>query len=144
MNDKMSSDHGFASAEHSGKEDITKAEPSCGSACEADEIFRPVNFIPAEAYELIRTWELANLQEHELIPAVDFMDTDSLSGSQSSESVLQPILLMPEFEAPPKRFYRTFWKSRAKRLLQRERQRASCRAPMPISVDPDDGLQPSA
>jgi hypothetical protein len=140
----MSSNHGFASAEHSGKEDKIKAEPSCGSACEANEIFRPVNFIPAEAYELIRTWELAHQQEHEPIQAMDFIDTDSLSGSQSSESVLQPILLMPEFEAPPKRFYLTFWKSRAKRLLQRERQRASSRAAMPISVDPDDGLQPSA
>ncbi len=121
--------------QHSGKEDKMKAEPSCGSACEADEMFCPVNFIPAEVYELIRTWELAHLQEHELIQAVDFMDTDSLSESQSSESVLQPNSLMPAFEAPPKRFYRTFWKSRAKRLLQRERQRqsASSRAAMQIT-----------
>ena len=128
---------GFTSAENTGRGDAMKTEP----ACEADQTFRPVNFIPVEVYTLIRTWELAQAhQQRKPNQAIDStMDTDSLSDYQSGESVMQPMLSISVSEAPPKRFYRTFWRSRALRILQVEREKILRRAARSSSDASDNG-----
>ena len=109
---------GFTTSNRAGSEDQVRLK----SAYEGEAISCPVNAIPAEAYEL-RTWELPHLQHHELDQATDLMATDLLSDCQSGESVLQPMLWMSVSKAPPKRFYRTFWRSTARRILQVEREK---------------------
>ena len=105
---------GFTTSNRAGSEDQVRLK----SAYEGEAISCPVNAIPAEAYEL-RTWALPQLQHQ----ATDFMATDLLSDCQSGESVLQPMLWMSVSKAPPKRFYRTFWRSTARRILQAEREK---------------------
>jgi hypothetical protein len=99
------------------------------SACGADEIYRPVNFIPDEVYEMIWTWEISCLKQRELASAVDSMEIDSFSNSRSSDIDYQSI---PEF-APPKRFFRTFWRSLTRRLVQHEINSAIDRVTMSCS-----------
>ena len=98
------------------------------SACEADEICRPVNFIPDEVYELIRKWELAYLQQQESAQTIDSMDTESTTDHRLNESIYEPMRLMSISEPPPKRFYRTFWRSVTRRILQLETQNSINRA----------------
>jgi hypothetical protein len=105
---------GFTTIVRAGSGDSLKSEPSC----EATEIYRPVNFIPDEVYELIRNWEVAYLKQHGLIQAVDSTDKEASNESLSNESIFEPTRLMSASVAPPKRFYRTFWRSLAWRTLQ--------------------------
>ncbi len=110
---------GFTTIVRAGSGDSLESEPSC----EATEIYRPVNFIPDEVYELIRNWEVAYLKQHESIQAVDSLDTEASNDSLSNESIFEPTrLLMSATVAPPKRFYRTFWRSLARRTLQLEKE----------------------
>jgi hypothetical protein len=128
----------FTSTEQAGNGDAMRDEPEC----EADQPFRPVNFISDEVHKLIRTWELAqaHMPQQELNQATDSMVTDSLSDYQSGESDMQPMLLMSVSEAPPKRFYRSFWRSRARRILEVEREKVlSSRAAGSNSDASEDG-----
>mmetsp|Transcript_4643 Transcript_4643/g.10278 ORF Transcript_4643/g.10278 Transcript_4643/m.10278 type:complete len:159 (-) Transcript_4643:78-554(-) len=110
---------GLKNIERAGSVESLKFE----SACEVDEIFCPVNFIPDEVYKLIENWELAYMQRQDSIPAVDSMDTESCRDSWSSESIFEPIRCMSVSQAPPpKRFYRTFWRSVTRRIVQLEKQ----------------------
>jgi hypothetical protein len=117
---------GFTSIESAGSGDSLKSVP----ACESNEIYRPVNFIPDEVYELIRNWEVAYLKQQESIQAIDLMDTDMSGDSRPSENIFEPTRLMPVSEAPPKRFYRTFWRSVTRRIIQLERENYPKKADM--------------
>jgi hypothetical protein len=125
--DARSDDYdGLTSIESAGGGDSLKSVPSC----EANQIYRPVNFIPDEVYELIRNWEVVYLKQQESIQAIDLMDTETSSDSRSSESIFEPMRLVPLSEAPPKRFYRTFWRSVTRRIIQVEKKAALNRAIM--------------
>ncbi len=94
--------------------------PKSESSCEADEIYRPVNFIPDEVHALIRIWELARLRQQESADAVDSMEIESATDSQAKEHVFEPIRCLTETAPPPpKLFHRTFWRSLTRRMVQR-------------------------
>ena len=106
---------GFTSIERGGSVDSLKSEP----ACEAIKMHRPVNIIPDEVYELIRNWERAYRNQQESAHAAGSMETESSStGAQASESVYEPMRCVSVSEPPPKRFFRTFWRSVTRRILQ--------------------------
>ncbi len=108
------------------------------SACEADEIYRPVNFIPEEVYELIRNWELSYLKQQENAHAVDSMETESLLHPLPNDSLFEPMRSMLDSAHPPKRFFRTFWRSLTRRIVQRKKESALDRAAMLSSDASDD------
>ena len=89
-----------------------------------DESYVPVNYIPEEVYAMIKTWEL----KHKDRMAV--FDSTSQTGATSSSNApmidnYEPIDYDPlrtcSQSAPPKRFYRTFWRSAARRMLECEK-----------------------
>ena len=112
--------HEFTAVERRAIADSLKSE----STCKSDEVFRPVNFIPDEVYELIRNWELAHRKRQELKQVVESMDMEASTDSQSSESVLEPMRCVSVVQPPPKRFFRTFWRSVTRRILQLEQRSA--------------------
>ena len=125
----------FKAIDRAGSGDSLKSE----SICEADEMFQPVDFIPDEIFELIRSWELAYLQRHESSQVVVSMDMEMSTDPQSNESIFEPMRLTSVPEPPPKRFYRTFWRSVTRRILRREKERALNRAAMSSSDISNDG-----
>jgi hypothetical protein len=129
---------GLAPVERDGSVDSLKSQ----SPCEADEMYRPVNFIPDEVYELIRNWERSYSKQKEVASAVVFMDSESFTDSQSRENVFEPMRSVLAFEPPPKRFYRTFWRSATRRILQLEKKKA-LRREIPTSDASEDGSSPS-
>ncbi len=72
----------------------------------------PVNFIPDEADAFLAALESAYLTETN---SSDPMDLDTALVPVSC-TIFEPARCLKEF-APPKRFYRTFWRSIAKRIL---------------------------
>jgi hypothetical protein len=72
-------------------------------------------------YELIRTWELSFLEKQKMNQAVESMQMQALIEPRASESDLEPMRFVSVSEPPPKRFYRTFWRSVTRRILQREK-----------------------
>jgi hypothetical protein len=114
---------------------------SSESGCEADELYRPVNFIPDEVYEMIRNWELTYQKQQEATQAIDSMDAEAFNDSRSSESIFEPMRCMSVLQ-PPKRFYRTFWRSATRRILRLEKEAALQRAAMSSSKTSDDALEP--
>ncbi len=128
--------HTFVERAESG--DSLKSE----SGCEADELYRPVNFIPDEVYEMIRNWERAYQKQQETTQAIDSMDTEAFNDSRSSESIFEPMRCM-SVPQPPKRFFRTFWRSATRRILRLEKEAALHRAAMSSSDASDDCSSPS-
>ena len=110
--------YGFTTVERPASVDSLKSE----STCKADKIYRPVDVLPDEVYELIRNWELAHRKRQELKQVVESMDMEASTDSQSSESVLEPMRCVSVVQPPPKRFFRTFWRSVTRRILQLENQ----------------------
>ena len=89
-----------------------------------DETYVPVNYIPEEVYAMIKTWELKHKDRMEV------SDSTSQTGAASSSNApiidnYEPIDYEPlricSQSAPPKRFYRTFWRSAARRMLECEK-----------------------
>jgi hypothetical protein len=93
--------------------------PKSESSCEADEVYRPVNFIPDEVHELIRIWEFACIWQKETTDPVDPMDIESVTNLQGKENGFEQIRCMTESAIPPKRFHRAFWRSLTRRVVQR-------------------------
>ena len=123
---------GLPPIERAGSVESLKSE----AVCEADECYRPVNFIPEEVYMLIKNWESAYLQRHES-QVVESMDTESSTDPRSSESIFEPFRCI-SVSQPPKRFYRTFWRSAARRMLQLDKQNTLQRAAMSSSGASND------
>jgi hypothetical protein len=91
------------------------------SACEADKIFQPVNFISDEVQEFIRNWELSYLRRQERAQSVESMDM-AVSHSQSNENInYEPMRSLSTAAPPPKRFHRTVWRSLARRVIERQK-----------------------
>jgi hypothetical protein len=84
-----------------------------GIACRVDESYRPINFISDEVCEMIRNWELSYLKKQEAALVIDAMEMESSTFVQSET-------ISCVSEPPPKRFYRTFWTSLMRKVLQRQ------------------------
>jgi hypothetical protein len=102
----------------------------------SDEIYRPENLIPDEAHKFIRNWELAYLKQKNVSEPADPMATESFYGFKSSGKILD-LHFIPEFAPPPKRFYRTFWKSLTSQVVRSEKKRIYDRSMMSSSEDFD-------
>ena len=89
-----------------------------------DETYVPVNYIPEEVYAMIKKWQLQQKHRSEV------SDTNSQTGAASSSDApiidnyepidYEPLRICPQ-AGPPKRFYRTFWRSAARRMLECEK-----------------------
>jgi hypothetical protein len=121
--------HAFTTIDRPASADSLRSE----SACDSADMYCPVNFIPGEVYDMIRTWETSYLKQQETYHAVNSMDTESIAYPQCSGIDLETMRCIPEFAPPPKRFFRTFWRSVARRMVQREKQSAIDRAAMSCS-----------
>jgi hypothetical protein len=121
--------HAFTTIDRPASADSLRSE----SACKAEEMFCPVNFIPDEVYEMIRTWETSYLKQQEIDHAVNSMKMESIVNPQCSEIDRDTMRYIPEIAPPPKRFFRTFWRSVARRMVQRDKQSAIDRAAMSCS-----------
>ena len=68
------------------------------------------------------TWELTEPERQESMDVSDSMSMSGLSKSVhgSSFEVFEPVRVSA-LTVPPKRFYRTFWRSVARRLLERKK-----------------------
>jgi hypothetical protein len=73
----------------------------------------PGDFIPDEVYALIAAWELTDCSLG-MTPS-DRMDFDA-DLVPPSPNIFEPVRRLKTF-APPKRFYRTFWRSASRRIL---------------------------
>jgi hypothetical protein len=130
--------HEFSTADRAGSAGSRKSD----ATCEADEIYHPVNFIPEEVYEMIRNWESSYIKQQEIAQAVDSMDMESFTNSQARESYYEPMRCMlesVESAPPPKRFFRTFWRSLTRRVVQHQKECCRDRAAMSSSDVSDDG-----
>ncbi len=110
----LDGDYWFTPSQHPKGGDSLKGEPTF----EDGESYRPANFIPDEVYELIRNWELTYYKQQEVAHSVDSMETDT----NSRDSVFEPLRPMLGSAPPPKRFYRTFWRSLTRRAVQCEKE----------------------
>ena len=88
----------------------------------------PDNLISAEVYGLIAAWEASTLTTPSLADCME-LDVASVSVSQT---MFEP-LRCPNDSAPPKRFYRTFWRSAARRILELSNTQ-------PMETDPETSL----
>ncbi len=73
-------------------------------------LYAPVNVIPDEVAAFVAAWEASTLATS----SSGHMDLDEII-APVSQSLFEPTRRLNDF-APPKRFYRTFWKSTSKRL----------------------------
>jgi hypothetical protein len=76
------------------------------------EEYTAVNFIPEEVYAFFAAREASNLIT---TSASDRLDLDAVSAPDSQNLFEPPRRL--KAPAPPKRFFRTFWRSAARRIL---------------------------
>ena len=80
------------------------------------DAYEPVNYINDEVYAFMEAWEECASQRAK---SSDVSPMDR--ASSASEAVYEPIRHMQD-AVPPKRFYRTFWRSAARRVLRQERE----------------------
>ncbi len=79
------------------------------------------------------------LQQPITTRGVDSMDTESSTEPRSNESIYEPVRFISASEPPAKRFYRTFWRSVTRRMIQLDKQSALHKAAMSSSDASDDG-----
>ena len=84
------------------------------SAYEGDEVstINAVDFIPGEVYALLEAWKSSDIAT---MSPPDRMDLDAVT-QPFSVDIFEPVRRVP-VAAPPKRFYRTFWRSASRRIL---------------------------
>ena len=86
------------------------------------ETYVPVNVIPQAVYAMIAAWEQSELNRQDVMDgsgSAAMTSAASLSGTLSLNDY-EPMRIC-NFEAPPKRFYRTFWRSLARRILESDK-----------------------
>ena len=77
---------------------------SIGKNMTEDDHYVPVNYIPDEVIAMIQVWQLQR------------RDVMEVSGTDAP--TLEEYAPLMSQTAPPKRYFRTFWRSIARRLLQ--------------------------
>jgi hypothetical protein len=85
-----------------------------------DGDFVPVNFIPDAVCIMIKNWELSELEQQNVAKVSHPMGQIGVSSYPGvlNQEDYEPTRCMREF-APPKRFYRSFWRSVSRKLLHR-------------------------
>ena len=85
----------------------------------------PVNIIPQAVYAMIDAWEQSEVNRQDVMDvsgSAAMTATASFSGALSLNDY-EPMRIC-SFEAPPRRFYRTFWRSLARRILESDKSAA--------------------
>ncbi len=77
------------------------------------EVYTPVNFNSDELYAFLAAWESSTVAMKSLNDCMDFKSAP-LPDSKDS---FDPVRFLND-SAPPKIFYRTFWRSAARRILK--------------------------
>ena len=126
-----------APVERAGSGDSLKSQ-----ATFEDEINRPDQLFSYDDDELIRNSVTAYIDRRDSSHAIDSMKTQS-SDLQSRESVFEPMRFVSVPEIPPKRFFRTFWRSVTWRILQLNEKNAA-NTDISSSNPSDDGSNQSA
>ena len=91
----------------------TAASYPAGKRC-VDDDYVPVNFIKAEVYAMIAAWEASSMKYSDESASNVMPDVQSCC---QDFGIYEPIRCTPNF-APPKRFYRTFWRSITRKMLR--------------------------
>jgi hypothetical protein len=95
-------------------------------SCSGDEKYIPVNFIPDSVHEMINAWQEAHtmhLGTYEMDMLVDSPPAAEVTHNQDIYEPVRSIAVSSVTVATaPKRFYRTFWRSAARRIIQREKE----------------------
>ena len=89
-------------------------------ACDA---YIPFNYTPEEVCAMIDEWEISELNRQDQMEVAVSIETNGPAFPAASLSLedYEPVRLCPH-APPPKRFYRTFWRSIARRVLLREKE----------------------
>ena len=85
--------------------DSTHPEGKIGTK---DDNYVPVNHIPEEVRAMIKAWELQRREKME-VSATDALELEDYEPLRTCSQT-----------APPKRFFRTFWRSVTRRLLEND------------------------
>jgi hypothetical protein len=93
----------------------------------------PVNSISDSVVAMINAWQASHtFKQDALDSAMSVKPTSSADLDIRQEDMYEPVRITTEI-VPPKKFFRTFWRSAARRLVQREKQLAirmiTCPAP---------------
>jgi hypothetical protein len=86
-----------------------------------DEKYIPVNFIPDSVYAMINAWQEAHNVQHSTYEMDMIVDPPPAAEVAHNQDIYEPVRSITEATAP-KRFYRTFWRSAARRIIQREKE----------------------
>ena len=96
-------------------EDACPQENADSLGRKTGENYVPVNFIPEGARKVIMAWEL---KQQEQMQISGLASNHVVVSSPNAASVdVDKHARICAFAAPPKRYYRTFWKSVTRRLL---------------------------
>ena len=100
--------------------DFEVDKPSICSGAD-DQKYGPADFIPWEVREMLQAREAALWKQLEHLEVTGLTSMEETTCSvHCSGDVIEPIRYTTD-GAPPKRFYRTFWRAAARRVLERER-----------------------
>ena len=88
-----------------------------------DDSYVPVNFIPESVYSMIKAWELSELGKQDVgeVSDVTVINRMASAGDELNSIDYEPIRFLREV-VPPKRFYRTFWRSITRKILESQRE----------------------
>ena len=89
--------------------------------CGVEDDYVPVNFISEEVLAMIKGWQLGYQKRQELKEAsvATSMEIEPASFTAAANHD-EPMRCIPN-AAPPKRFYRTFWKGVTRRMVERQK-----------------------
>jgi hypothetical protein len=86
------------------------------------DTYVPVNFIPETAHAMLKAWELSELTRTKDVTCFWMCANRATSSPDVSGSVdYEPVRCMAKV-VPPKKFYRTFWRSIVRRLLEQDKE----------------------
>ena len=104
--------------------DLTTSDLICKqSTCSGAGDYIPVNFIQDEVLMMLKAWETTQLSRLELQGASGSTSQDVSTAAQgdTAQEAYEPLRYITD-GTPPKRFFRTFWRSVARRALDRDRE----------------------
>ena len=91
------------------------------ASADGDDDYVPVNYIPEAVYSMIKAWEL---KRHDIMEVSSSMSLSATAASSTDALRLEdyvPMRICAQ-AAQPKRFYRTFWRSVARRLSEADKE----------------------
>ena len=114
VHDESESQHAYVAKVciHLNKNAALTTDVKCEADCMSN-VYVPVNFIPDEVFAFLAAWDASHISKTSSPDGME-LDTASLPASQD---MFEPTRRLNDF-APPKRFYRTFWRSMARRVVE--------------------------